>query len=67
MARPDAKAPWLTVVGVSSDVRYREWETARYDIYIPFEQRTQHRSDFVVRTSQDPHALAGEIERGSLD
>jgi putative ABC transport system permease protein len=63
LARPDAKAPWLTVVGVVSDVRYREWESARYDIYIPLQQRAQHRSDFVVRTARDPQALAGEIER----
>ena len=63
LARPDAKAPWLNVVGVASDVRYREWENARYDIYIPLEQRAQHRSDFVVRTSRNPQTLAAEIER----
>src|SRR6185295_865406 len=44
------KAPWLTVVGVASQVRYREWESARPDLYIPYLQRAQHRSDFVVKT-----------------
>jgi predicted permease len=63
LSRPDGKAPWLKVVAVVADVRYREWETSRFDIYIPFEQRAQHRSDFVVRTSQEPLALAGEIQR----
>jgi predicted permease len=63
LVRPDAVAPWLTVVAVVADVRYREWETSRFDIYIPLEQRAQHRSDFVVRTSQDPLALSGEIQR----
>jgi len=60
---PDSKAPWLKVVAVVADVRYREWENSRFDIYIPVEQRAQHRSDFVVRTSQDPQSLAGEIQR----
>ena len=63
LVRPDAVAPWLKVVAVVADVRYREWETSRFDIYIPLEQRAQHRSDFVVRTSQDPLALSGGIQR----
>jgi len=63
LARPDGKQPWLTVVGVAGNVRYREWESARYDIYIPFQQRAEHRSDFVIRTAQAPLTLTGEIER----
>jgi putative ABC transport system permease protein len=63
LVRPDAIAPWLKVVAVVADVRYREWEKSRFDIYIPMQQRAQHRSDFVVRTAQDPLALAGEIQR----
>jgi putative ABC transport system permease protein len=63
LARPDAASPWLAVVAVVADVRYREWETSRFDIYIPVGQRAQHRSDFVVRTSQDPLALSGDIQR----
>lgn len=54
---------WLKIVGVVADVRYREWQTARYDIYVPFQQRAQHRTDFVVRSAQNPIALASEIER----
>ena len=56
-------APWLTVVGVVSDVRYREWEAARPDFYIPYTQRAQHRSDFVVRTSGDPASLIAAVRR----
>jgi hypothetical protein len=63
LVRPDAVAPWLRVIAVVADVRYREWETSRFDVYIPLEQRAQHRSDFVVRTSNDPLALSGEIQR----
>ena len=67
LARPDGKSPWLDVVGVAADVRYREWQTARYDIYIPMQQRAQHRSDFVVRTSQDRPALSGAIKSHRID
>jgi ABC-type antimicrobial peptide transport system permease subunit len=50
-------------VGVAADVRYREWDAARFDIYIPFQQRAQHRSDFVVRTSAGLAGMSREIER----
>ena len=53
--------PWLTVVGVAKDVRYREWEALRSDIYIPYTQRAQHRSDFVVRTATDPGGLIAAV------
>ncbi|HXA49069.1 MAG TPA: ABC transporter permease [Candidatus Acidoferrum sp.] len=61
--RLNPNAPWLRVVGVVADVRYREWEDTRFDVYVPFEQRAQHRSDFVVRTAQSPLAISREIER----
>ncbi|MEO8663158.1 MAG: ABC transporter permease [Bryobacteraceae bacterium] len=61
----DPKAPWLTVAGVVDDVRYREWEAARPDFYIPYLQRAQHRSDFVVKTSGDPNALVKAV-RGAV-
>lgn len=63
LSRPDGKAPWLKVVAVVADVRYREWEHSRFDIYVPMQQRAQHRSDFVVRTAQDPMTLSAEIQR----
>ncbi len=63
---PNPKAPWLTVVGVVNDVRYREWQEARPDFYIPYTQRAQHRTDFVVKTSGDPDALAEIIRRKVL-
>jgi predicted permease len=59
----DLKTPWLTVAGVVNDVRYREWEAVRPDFYIPFTQRAQHRSDFVVRTTGDPAALVQAVRR----
>jgi putative ABC transport system permease protein len=47
-------------------VRYREWEAVRPDLYVPFTQRAQHRSDFVVKTKSDPWALTGAVQREIL-
>ena len=67
LSRPDGKAPWLTVVGIAGDVRYREWESARYDIYIPVEQRAQHRSDFVAgQDSPAPFDRDWKMKSGNL-
>ncbi|MBC7924534.1 MAG: ABC transporter permease [Bryobacteraceae bacterium] len=59
----DPKAPWLSVVGVVNDVRYREWEASRPDFYVPYTQRAQHRTDFVIRTQGDPGILAEAVRR----
>jgi predicted permease len=56
-----ARASWLTVVGVVSDVRYREWESFRPDFYVPYTQRAQHRSDFVVKAHGNPRSLAQAV------
>ncbi len=58
-----AQPQWLTVVGVVSDVRYREWEASRPDFYVPYLQRAQHRTDFVIRTHGDPLSLANAVRR----
>ncbi len=62
-----AQPQWLTVVGVVNDVRYREWEASRPDFYVPYLQRAQHRSDFVIRTHGDPLALANTVRRAVFD
>jgi putative ABC transport system permease protein len=62
-----AQAPWLTIVGVVADVRYREWEAARPDFYVPYLQRAQHRTDFVVRTSGNPWALASAVRQAVFE
>ncbi|MBC7788827.1 MAG: ABC transporter permease, partial [Anaerolineae bacterium] len=62
----DSKAPWLTVVGIARDVRYREWEAVRPDFYIPYTQRAQHRTDFVVKTTGDPRTFAAAVRREVL-
>jgi putative ABC transport system permease protein len=52
---------WLMVVGVVADVRYREIETARLDIYQPYGQSTSPLRHYVVRTAGNPHAIAGAV------
>ena len=52
---------WLTVAAVVADVRYREWEAVRPDFYVPYTQRAQHRTDFVVKTRTDPAAVANAV------
>ncbi|HLJ45123.1 MAG TPA: ABC transporter permease [Bryobacteraceae bacterium] len=57
------QAPWLMVVGVAGAVHYREWEGAWPDLYVPYTQRAQHRTDFVVKTSGDSWKLASAVRR----
>lgn len=57
ISAPDSKFPWMEIVGVVKDGRYREWETTRLDFYMPFPQHPQYRMDFVLKTSGNPLAL----------
>ena len=47
---------WQTVVGVVEDARYREVETPRFDLYLPYRQAPNHVQHFMVRLSGDPRA-----------
>jgi len=51
---------------VVPDARYRGWEAPRVDVYVPVEQRAQHRSDFVVRTSVAPETLVEPVRLAVL-
>jgi predicted permease len=56
--------PWLTIVGVVGEVKYRglpENPTADPDLYFPFIDRAQ--VSLVVRTSGDPVALVGPVRQ----
>jgi putative ABC transport system permease protein len=48
--------PWETVVGVVEDARYREVETPRFDLYLPYRQAPNPVEHFMVRLSGDPRA-----------
>ncbi len=47
---------WQTVVGVVEDARYREVETPRFDLYLPYRQAPNQVQHFMVRFSGDPLA-----------
>ena len=51
---PDGPAPWLEVVGVVEDGRYRGLESVSLDGYVPFEQSPWPLNHLVIRTAADP-------------
>jgi putative ABC transport system permease protein len=56
---PDNQAPWLTIVGVVADMRRTGYDKpVRYETFLPIGQYTPGRLTFVVRTANDPLALA---------
>jgi putative ABC transport system permease protein len=54
---------WDTVVGVSADVHYREFDRSRFDVYRPAAQAGSSAPvhDLVIRTAGDPAGMAGAI------
>jgi putative ABC transport system permease protein len=50
------KPVWQTVVGVVEDARYREVETPRFDLYLPYRQAPNQVQHFMVRLSGNPLA-----------
>ena len=66
----DEKNPgWQTVVGVVEDARYREVETLRFDLYLPYRQAPNEVEHFVLRVSGDPIAAVPALKAAiaSLD
>jgi putative ABC transport system permease protein len=55
-AQEGKEPPWQTVVGVVEDARYREVETPRFDLYLPYRQAPNQVQHFMVRLSGDPRA-----------
>ena len=56
-APEDGKTPgWQTVVGVVEGARYREVDTPRFDLYLPYRQAPNQVQHFMVRLSGDPLA-----------
>jgi putative ABC transport system permease protein len=56
--------PWWTIVGVAGDVRYRELQDIRFDMYIPFAQWPMgFVNHFAVRTDAEPYAMLATVRR----
>ena len=57
-------APWLTIVGIAGDTRYRELQDIRFDLYIPYAQwGSAFVNHFAVRTTSDPAAMLATVRR----
>jgi putative ABC transport system permease protein len=52
---------WDTVVGVVATARYREIESPRLDLYVPFRQTSNDVLHFTLRTRTKPLALAPTV------
>jgi putative ABC transport system permease protein len=58
---PDS--PWREVVAVTGDVRYRELQDIRWDIYVPYTQSGVTLNHFTVRTATDAAAFLPVVRR----
>jgi putative ABC transport system permease protein len=59
----DADGPWRLIVGVAGDVRYRELQSTRLDVYVPNAQSTPYLNHFAVRTTLDKAGALALVRR----
>lgn len=59
--------PWLTVVGMAADTRYRELTTIRPGIYVPYAHGIPVSPGYLVARGSDPASVTGAIRRGVAD
>ena len=59
----DPGEPWHEVVGVAGDVRYRELQSSRLDLYVPHAQSTPSLNHFAVRSTMEPEQAVAVIRR----
>lgn len=57
------QAPWLTIVGVVGDVRYRDLGAYRPDIYVPYLQAPFPSMDMVIHTKGEPLAMVDALRQ----
>ena len=60
---PDSPSPWVTVVGVVEDGRYRGLENVSLDAYVPHTQSPWPLNHLVLRTRSDPDAVSAALRR----
>lgn len=56
-----AQEPWRSIVGIAPDVRYRELQNLRFDLYVPLAQGMAGINHFAVRTAGDPNGFLATI------
>jgi len=54
VGRPDAKNPWMTIVGVVADVKYNPYFPVNAAVYMPYMQDADMSGVFLLRTAGDP-------------
>jgi predicted permease len=60
---PDRTAPWMTVVGIVGDVRYRDLDAPPWAIYLPLRQVPFPPRFLIVRASVDAAPVRAMTER----
>lgn len=58
---PESTAPWLTIVGVTGAVRYRDLEEPSLTAYLPHHQTSARLDHLVVRTEGDQAAVVAAV------
>ncbi|HEU5235791.1 MAG TPA: ABC transporter permease [Pyrinomonadaceae bacterium] len=59
----DPGEPWHEIVGVAGDVRYRELQSSRFDLYVPHAQSTPGLNHFAVRSAMEPAQALAVVRR----
>jgi len=62
VGEPDSTGPWMTIVGISQDVKY-QWfpQGPEPALYLPYRQAPLPYSYFAVRTTGDPIKVASAV------
>jgi putative ABC transport system permease protein len=58
-----SRSPWLTVVGMVADTRYRELTNVRPSIYVPYEHGIPVSPGYLMVRGNSPAAVTGAIRR----
>jgi putative ABC transport system permease protein len=63
LTSPNNDTPWLTIVGVTGDIRKTFGDTLYPDLYVPFAQNPRAYFSVLVRTSDTPIPHIAEVRR----
>jgi predicted permease len=64
---PTSKGPWLTVVGLVADTRYRELTNMRPSIYVPYAHGIPVSPGYLAVRGNSPASVTGAIRRAVAD
>jgi putative ABC transport system permease protein len=63
LAPRESDSPWLQIVGVANDARYRELQSSWLDVYVPHTQSTPNLNHFAVRTTLETAGALALVRR----